>query len=78
MNTVKIYYVGRLPKVRMPEDGEYLTEKEAKTKEAMKKKTVLKGQPIRVSAEAAKGLIKSGLWEQVGKNDAPKKKGGKS
>lgn len=77
MSTVKIYYVGGLPKVRMPENGEYLTEKEAKTEEAMKKKTVLKGQPIRVSAEAAKGLIKSKLWEQAGKNGASKKGGKK-
>ena len=78
MSTVKIYYVGVLPKVRMPEDGEYLTEKEAKTKEARLKKTVVKGQPVRVSAEVAKGLIASKLWEQAGKNGASKKKGGKS
>lgn len=77
MSTVKIQYIGKLAKVRMPEDGEYLTDKEAKTKEALKK-TVQKGQPIRVSSDAAKGLIASKLWEQVGKNDASKKKGGKS
>lgn len=77
MSTVKIQYIGDLPKVRMPEGGEYLTDKEAKTKEARLKKTVLKGQPIRVSAEAAKGLIASKLWEQVGKNDASKKGGKK-
>lgn len=73
MSTVKIQYVGDLTKVRMPEGGEYLTDKEAKTKEARLKKTVLKGQPIQVSADAAKGLIASELWERVGKNDAPKK-----
>lgn len=77
MNTVKIQYVGHLAKVRMPEDGEYLTDKEAKTKEAQLLKTVLKGQVVKVSPEAAKGLIKSKLWEQVGKNGASKK-GGKS
>lgn len=75
MSTVKIEYVGKLAKVRMPEDGEYLTEKEAKTEEARLKKTVLKGQPIRVSPEAAKGLIASKLWKQVEKNGASKKGG---
>lgn len=77
MSTVKIYYVGHLPKVRMPVDGEYVTDKEAKTKEALTKKAVLKGQPIKVSADAAKGLIASKLWKEVGKNGASKK-GGKA
>lgn len=76
MSTVKIQYVGKLTKVRMPEGCEYLTKEEAKTKEAQMK-TVLKGQPVKASPEAAKGLIASKLWEQAGKNGAPKKGGRK-
>ena len=76
MSTVKIEYVGYLPKVRMPEGCEYLTDKEAKTKEAQLK-TVLKGQPVKASPEAAKGLCASKLWERVGGNGASKKGGRK-